>query len=306
MKKNLIILIGLSLFIFFAISMSSTPDIPIEDLIEKYGNDESEFIEVDGLNIHYRDEGAGMPILLIHGTAASLHTWDDWAQSLKKDYRVIRLDIPGFGLTGPHPEHDYSIPAYSQLIEIFVEKIGLDSLYVAGNSLGGNIAWYFTAQNPDLVKRLILVDASGYPVESIPLIFKMGRTPVLNKLLTMITPRSFIAKNLREVYHDDNKISDELIDRYYKMALREGNREALVKRMQNDLVDFTDLIATINVPTLIVWGRHDKWVPVSNAFRFQEDIPNSELVILEESGHVPMEENPAETLAEVKRFLNDD
>ena len=296
----LIILLLVANVLFFAY----TDDIPVEQLEEKYANDASKFIEIDGMQVHYRDEGSGMPLVLIHGTAASLHTWDAWTNELKNNYRVIRLDIPAFGLTGPHPAQDYSIETYASFIDHFLAKLNVDSIYLSGNSLGGNIAWYYAAEHPEKVKKLILIDPSGYPRDGeMPWIFKLARTPVLNSIIRYITPKSIIEKNLQQVYFDDSKITSKLIDRYYDMALREGNRTAFIDRAKTDMIDHTSKLKALTTPTLLIWGKEDSWIPVSDGNRFLSDLPNAQLVILENSGHVPMEENPEESLEILLNFL---
>lgn len=296
----LILLLVLANLIFLAY----TGDIPVDQLKEKYANQESKFISIDGMQVHYRDEGESMPIVLIHGTASSLHTWDAWTDRIKSNYRIIRLDIPAFGLTGPHPTQDYRIETYSAFLDHFLTKLNIDSMYLAGNSLGGNISWYYAAEHPTKVKKLILVDPSGYPRNGEkPWIFKLARTPILNSIIRYITPKSIIEKNLQQVYFDDSKITPELIDHYYDMALREGNRTAFIDRAKTDMIDHTHKLKTINTSTLIIWGKDDSWIPVSNGNRFLTDLPNAQLVIIDYSGHVPMEESAEESLKPMLEFL---
>lgn len=283
-----------------------TADIPAEELREKYTNQESEFVEIDGMQVHYRDEGKGMPIVLIHGTAASLHTWDEWTKELKKNYRVIRLDIPAFGLTGPHPMRDYSIGNYATFLDKFLTQLRVDSLYIAGNSLGGNIAWYYAAKHPTKVKKMVLIDPSGYPrTGEMPWIFKLARTPILNSIIRYFTPKSIVEKNLKEVYFDDGKVTTQLVDRYYDFTLREGNRTAFIDRAKTDMTDDTDKLKNIVAPTFIIWGNEDIWIPVSDGKRFISDIPTAQLKIMENVGHVPMEEKPLESVQYVLKFFDE-
>ena len=210
-------------------------DISVEDLKNDYANEQSQFIEVNEMQVHYRDEGEGFPIVLVHGTAASLHTWDAWTHELKKTNRVIRMDLPAFGITGPNKDADYSIEAYTTFLHSFLEKLELKKFHIAGNSLGGNIVWNYTADYPNKVEKLILVDASGLPTnKEQPAIFKMAKTPVLSSLFLYVTPKFLIKKNIDEVYADDSKVTDELVTRYHKMALRVGNRKAFVERAKTD------------------------------------------------------------------------
>ena len=283
-------------------------DISVEDLKNEFTNEHSQFIEIDEVNVHYRDEGEGFPIVLIHGTAASLHTWDAWTDVLKKTNRVIRMDLPAFGITGPNKNADYSIEAYTTFLHSFLEKLKLEKFHLAGNSLGGNIAWNYTADYPSKVEKLILVDASGLPTnKSQPAIFKMAKTPILNSLFLYITPRFLIKKNIEEVYEDDSKITDELINRYHKMALRVGNRKAFIDRAKTDFKLDTQVnlekLKSIQTPTLLIWGAKDLWIPIANGIRMNEILVNSKLEVLENSGHVPMEENPRESLKLMNDFL---
>jgi pimeloyl-ACP methyl ester carboxylesterase len=285
-------------------------DISADDLKKEYANEHSKFIEIDEMQVHYRDEGKGVPIVLVHGTASSLHTWDAWTKELTKNYRVIRMDLPAFGITGPNKNADYSIKAYTAFLDQFLTKINVDSFYLVGNSLGGNIAWNYTAEHPKKIEKLILVDASGLPTNKPqPAIFKMAKTPVLSSLFLYVTPKFFIRKNMKEVYGDKSKLTDSLVTRYHKMALRVGNRQAFIDRAK---IDFklgakvnVDKLKSIQTPTLLIWGAKDTWIPLDNGKRMDRILPNSKLVVLENSGHVPMEENPTESVEILKAFLND-
>lgn len=299
-KIILILLVGL-----LAITWQFTyRDIPVEALKLKYANEASQFMELSGMPVHYRDEGDGIPLVLVHGTAASLHTWDDWTEILKKDYRVIRMDLPAFGLTGPHPDANYSIKAYTAFLDQFLLQLDVDSLYLAGNSLGGNIAWNFAADHPERGKKLILLDASGYPSdEPDPWIFSLARTPILNLIVSALTPRSIIKNNLKQVYFDDEKITAPLITRYHQMTLRAGNRQAFIDRAKTPSVDHTARLDSLQMPTLILWGAQDTWIPLDDGQKFAWDIKHSELVVLENTGHVPMEESPEESVRVMMDFL---
>ena len=286
-------------------------DISVDDLKKEYANEHSKFIEIDGMQVHYRDEGKGFPIVLIHGTASSLHTWDAWTNQLTKTNRVIRMDLPAFGITGPNATGNYSIKSYTTFLHQFLDKIKVDKFHLAGNSLGGNIAWNYTAEHPEKIEKLILVDASGLPTNKPqPAVFKMAKTPVLSSLFLYVTPKLFIKKNMKEVYADESKITDELVTRYHKMALRVGNRQAFIDRAKMDfkLGSRANLekLKSIQTPTLLIWGAKDNWIPLDNGKRMDSILLNSKLVVLEDSGHVPMEENPEESLVMLKDFLTDE
>lgn len=304
------ILLIITLVLISIIILYGYQDIPVEKLKEKYANKASSFTTINGMDVHYRDEGVksdSIPIVLIHGTGASLHTFNAWANELKKTKRVIRMDLPAYGLTGPFPNKNYSIDNYVKFIQKFLSKLKIKKCILGGNSLGGQIAWNFTANYPNNVEKLILIDAAGYPMKSksVPIAFKVAQTPVLNKLLLYITPRFMVRASVENVYFDTSKVTDSMIQRYFDLTLREGNRKAFVDRLNiRNSKNQYDKIKTIKQPTLILWGAEDLLIPVENAYKFQKDLPNNKLVILNNSGHTPMEENPIKSLKEVILFLN--
>ena len=307
-SKQKYFLYALIILLIVLIKGAIYSDISVEELKKEYANEHSKFIEINEMQVHFRDEGEGFPIVLVHGTASSLHTWDAWTNELKKTNRVIRMDLPAFGITGPNKNADYSIESYTTFLHSFVEKLNLEKFHLAGNSLGGNIAWNYAAEQPAKVEKLILVDASGLPTnKEPPAIFKMAKTPVLRSLFLYVTPKMLITKNIKEVYADDDKVTDELVTRYHKMALRAGNRQAFIDRAKTDFkLDAkinTDRLKSIQTPTLLIWGAKDLWIPLDNGKRMNRILVNSKLEVLENSGHVPMEENPKESLELLKNFL---
>ncbi len=301
---TLAILIIIAIMIFFG-----HRDIPFNELKETYTDSESSFISVNGMDIHFRDEGDqtdSIPIVLIHGTGSSLHTFDAWTNSLKNSHRVVRVDLPAYGLTGPFPDRNYSMTHYTDFLKDFLTALEIKQCILAGNSLGGEIAWNFTLEQPEIVKKLILIDAAGYPLisKSVPIAFKLAQTPVLNKLLTFITPHFLVRASVENVYFDKSKVTDLLVERYFELTLREGNRQAFVDRfkMSKDTSAYHN-IKSIQQPTLIIWGAKDLLIPVENAYKFHEYLPNNTLVILDDTGHTPMEESPIESLEPMINFL---
>ena len=278
-------------------------DIPLEILKKKYCNEQSKFIEIDGQQIHYRDEGNGYPLVLIHGTSSSLQTWDAWTNELKNDFRVIRLDIPAFGITGETKERNYTIENYVKFIDDFTTALGIDTFYLAGNSLGGEITWNYAYSHSARVKKMILIDAAGYKrTGPTPLAFIIAKNSVLNKIMKKVTPKRLIKKSLIDIYHDDSKVTDELVNHYYEMLLRPGNRQAFSDRVRVIKYEAEDKVNKIKTPTLIQWGKYDNWILPEDAEKFKNTIEGSELKYYD-AGHVPMEELPAETAKDAKDFL---
>jgi pimeloyl-ACP methyl ester carboxylesterase len=291
------------------IAMTWQPDRPVSTLLARWAQPPSQFLDLDGMRVHYRDEGPRddpTPLVLIHGTSTNLQTWDGWVAELKNRKRVIRFDLPGFGLTGPSPDHDYRIGAYVRFTLQVLDKLGVQRFIVAGNSLGGDVAWEVAVSAPQRVESLILIDASGYSLNasSIPLGFRIARTPVLNQIARYSLPRGVIESSIRDLYGDPSRVTPELVDRIFELTLREGNRDALIQRIQQmELGAHADRIKTIKTPTLILWGGRDHLIPPDNARRFEHDIAGSKLVVFDDLGHVPYEEDPARTVAAVKTFL---
>jgi pimeloyl-ACP methyl ester carboxylesterase len=284
------------------------PDQSVEQLSIRWAQAPSRFVEVNGMQVHIRDEGPRndpMPIVLLHGTSASLHTWDGWTHSLTGQRRVIRFDLPGFGLTGPDPQNDYSMAAYVRFVGAVMDTLGVKTFVLAGNSLGGQIAWETAVAMPQRVSKLVLIDAAGYSFKpkSVPIGFWVARTPGLREVMGQVLPRGVIQSSLRNVYGDPSRVTPELVDRYYDMALRTGNRQALGKRFEQALSSDEAKIKTLKVPTLILWGAKDRLIPPENAQRFETDIAGSRLVVFADLGHVPHEEDAQRTVDAFKVFL---
>lgn len=307
------IVVGLLLLVVGALGAGfiawRVPDQPVSALLAKWAPPPSQFIALRGMQLHVRDEGPRddpLPIVLLHGTGASLHTWEGWTRELTRERRVIRFDLPGFGLTGPSPDGVYTIESYVDTVIAVVDTLGVQRFVLAGNSLGGYVAWATAVLHPARVDRLILVDAAGYPFQSqsVPLAFRIARTPILNRLVRDVLPRSVVASSLRNVYGDPTRVTPELVDRYFDLATRAGNRAALVARFdQTTPGPLSERVREIQVPTLILWGGQDRLIPLEFGEQFARDIHGSRLVVFDALGHVPHEEDPARTVAAVLPFI---
>lgn len=300
-KKFLFFLtLGILLLGVFSVS----PDKSFEELAPKYAASPSKLIEVKGLKIHYRDQGKGYPIVLIHGTGASLHTWDEWTEELIKNYRVIRLDLPAYGLTGQDPEKRYSSLDYVNLLDAFLDQLGVKEFHLGGNSLGGLVSWLYASYHDQKVNKLLLLNPSGFPFDSTPMVIKLAKIPILNLFIRYITPKSFVKKNLKEVYYNDDLITNKTIDRYYDLTLFEGNRDAFIDRSLIEREDYTDRLTLIQSPALVIWGENDEWIPVEDSEKFKAHLNNIKVVIMPKTGHIPMEERPKESVAIALDFLS--
>ena len=307
-------LLGLLLILSaIALGLSHEPDWPVQTLVARWAPPPSDFVEIKGQLVHLRDEGPRddpLPIVLVHGTSASLHTWEGWVRALKSQRRVITFDLPGFGLTGPfagqYTPDDYRGDSYVRFVLDLLDALKVDRAVLGGNSLGGEVAWRTAVAAPQRVASLVLVDAAGpafTPLE-IPLGFRLARVPVLNRISEWALPRDLVAQSVRSVYGHPDRVTPELIDRYFQLTLREGNRRALRMRMQSQVIgEGAERIASIRQPTLILWGGQDRLIPPATAQQFKQQIAGSQLVVFDDLGHVPQEEDATRSVAPVKAFL---
>ena len=307
-KSVLLLLAGLVFFAFAGLVATWAPDKSVAELSARWAPPPSQFVMVDGLQVHLRDEGPRddpVPIVLIHGTSDSLHTWDGWAEVLVPQRRVIRFDLPGFGLTGPNEDNDYSTARYVKFVAAVLDRLGVSKCVLVGNSLGGQVAWEAALNMPQRVRQLVLVDAAGYPFHptTLPLAFRLARSQVTRWLLQYVLPRGLVQGSLRNVVGDPSKVTPQLVDRYYDMALRSGNRRALGYRMNEELGVNPAPIKTLKLPVLIMWGGRDRLIPLQFGQQFARDIAGSTLVVFEDLGHLPQQEDPLRTVREFQKFL---
>lgn len=311
MKRGLT---GLALLVVGAIALlfawGYAPDRDPAAMRAKYANAASRFVHVGGgLRMHVRDEGRqGGPVLvLLHGSNSSLHTWEPWIRRLGGAHRIISLDQIGHGLTGPNPTADYSSAAFVRTLDRALTGMGVDRFALAGNSMGGWVAWNYALAHPDKVSALILADASGSPAAeptALPIGFRIARTPGINRLARVITPRGLVERSVRQSMSNQAVIDDRVIDRYHELLLYPGNREATGQRAATarNVAD-PAVLDKLRVPTLVMWGAEDKLIPVSAGRWFARTIPGSRLVVYPGIGHLPMEEAPDRSAADVAAWL---
>jgi pimeloyl-ACP methyl ester carboxylesterase len=300
-----------ALMLVATVATNWAPDRPVSELTARWAQPPSIFMDVTGLRAHVRDEGPRddpMPIVLLHGTSDSLHTWGGWTAVLARERRVIRVDLPGFGLTGPAPDGDYRVERYVQFVGALLDALGVQRCVLGGNSFGGWVAWETALAQPERVRALILVDAAGYPIESqsVPIGFRIARVPGLNRVMRSVLPRDLIESSVRNTYGDPSRVTPELVDRYYELTLRQGNRAALAQRFAaGRWAADPSRVRQLRQPTLILWGGRDGLIPLHYGEQFERDIAGSRLVVFPELGHVPQEEDPAATVAAVSQFLRE-
>jgi len=274
--------------------------------MSKYHYPQSRFVSAAGLQIHTRRTGQGPVLVLLHGLSSSLHTWEAWQQQLSERFTVVSLDLPGFGLTGPFADTDYSIGRYLRFLDACLDALDIEQCFLAGNSFGGLLAWQYALHAPQRVKKLIIVDASGYARDSIPPHYKLAMSPITRGLTYVLTPKSLIAKSVARVYGDASQVTDELVTRYHFMHTQPGNRQAysrILRAVMPNMGEDAEKIKAITQPTLILWGEKDQIIPLAHAELFHRDIADSRLILYPGAGHIPMEECPQQSSRDVQQFL---
>ena len=282
------------------------PDLPRATLEHRWAPPPSQFVAAAGVRLHVRDTGPrdGPAVLLIHGFGSSLHTWEAWVPLLEDRFRVVSLDLPGFGLTGPDPAGDYSDERSITVLVALMDRLGIRKAAVVGSSMGGRIAWRFAAAEPARVSKLVLMAPDGFA--------SMGREydrtpkqlPWLMRLLPYTAPKPLLRRTMSNAYAISGVLTDGVVDRYHDMLLAPGVRRAILDRLlQSRLVPPEPILATIRAPVLLLWGERDSAIPVANAANYERALTDVRTVILPGIGHVPMEEAPEASARALRTFL---
>jgi pimeloyl-ACP methyl ester carboxylesterase len=303
------LLLGVGLYLY-------TPDKSRVALEAEYATPPSTFLTIDGVRLHVRDTGPhdGRALLMLHGFGSSLQTWEAWSQKLSADYRVIRFDLPAFGLTGADPTGDYSDARSFQLIEDLMDRLGVTRATLIGNSMGGGIAWRFAATHAARVDKLVLISPEGFAVpgeDDRPVQPGPEKIPFTLQMMRFVMPTALLRMNIAPSYADTSKLTDAVMDRYRDMLLVAGNRDAILARMMQmpqgraTRLNPVPLLRTIQAPTLLLWGDQDQLIPFSNAKDYLAALPHARLAALPSLGHVPQEEAPGVSLPPVQAFLKE-
>lgn len=314
MKRFLKWTLGLVLALAGVFLLLRTPDTDPAAMKAKYGGPPSQFVDLGGgLTVHLRDEGprAAPVLVLLHGSNADLHTWDAWTRALSGQFRVIRYDQIGHGLTGPNPAGGHDGAAMVAVLERLRAKLGIERFAVAGNSMGGGIAARYASTYPQQVSALILVDSAGAPRQTGGagggrgnIGFTLAAMPGVNLLAQAITPRSLVERSLSQSVSNQAAVTPAAVDRYWELLRYPGNRAATMERFSTPRQPFTAQdLARITAPTLILWGDEDRLIPVADAQFFARSIANSRVRTYPGIGHLPHEEAATATAAEVRDFL---
>ena len=314
MKRILVIVFTLIAILAAGYLALRRADIPYSTLEKVYANEDSQFLTLNGeARLHYRDVGPrDAPVLvLVHGFSASLHTWEAWASDLKQDYRIVSLDLPGHGLTRCPDVSKMGIAQFVDAVDQALITLNIDKFTIIGNSMGGATSWNYTLTHPEKVEALVLVDASGWPetaedAENEPFVFKLLENPIARTLLKDLDMSSLIRSGLEDSFTDKSLVTDRMVKRYASLGRAPCHRAAILSLMSGENprpVASKEALAPITAPTLILHGADDNLVPVGDAERFAEAIPNAQKVIYENVGHLPQEEVASQSVKDLRQFL---
>ena len=287
------------------------PDIPYATLEAKYADGASRYMDLPGgLHVHYRDQGnaKGPTLVMVHGFSASLADWEPWVKILGGDYRIISLDLPGHGLTRAPAGYIPTIDSFAEVADAVPTKLGVSRYVVIGNSMGGLTAWNVALRHPEHLDGLVLVDAAGWGHEAqgdkAPVILRLLQTPV-GSALRDLDNRALIAQGLKAAFIDPKLVDKALVDRYSELSRAPGHRDILIHAAAGGRPTATpQTLAAIKVPTLIMFGEDDRLIPAADGKRFADAIPGSTLKLYPGVGHVPMEQIPEQSAADLKAWLD--
>ena len=305
----------LVIFIFSGIHL----DIPREELEEKYATGSSQFLDLyDGTRIHFRDEGnAKNPtVILLHGFNGSLLNFDRLVPLLVEDYRLVSIDLPGFGLTGAIPSADYSTESFIDTVTTLTTHLGIEKFSIAGNSMGGGVAWRYALNNPRKVESLILIASSGVMTEedsrkfaerkeNSPIVWRLMNSNILKRFLNYYTPKFFATQGLKVSVYDQKLANIEHAMQFHDLVLLEGSRNAILSMSMGSRSKMhgPESLSRIEAPTLVIHGDKDNIIPIERSQVFEEYIDNVEVKIYSQIGHLPMYEDPNKTANDIKSFL---
>jgi pimeloyl-ACP methyl ester carboxylesterase len=257
---------------------------------------------IDGLRIRYVRAGQGPPVVLLHGLASSIYTWRHVLPALAARHDVVAIDLPGFGDSEVPARFD-GVQAMRTVIAL-TDRLGLARASLVGNSLGGAIAVAIAARTPERVDRLVLVDAAGYnfrPADRPWIVRLVAAVP--GPLADAMPLRPMVTLALRQVFHDRRLVTPDEVAEYVAPLRRPGAVRVIRQiLLSEDALGFPEIVRGVRAPTLVVWGRYDRWIPARDAERFASDVPGARVVLLD-AGHMPQEERPAETAGLIEEFL---
>ena len=308
-------------FLFVLVYSGIYLDIPREELEAKYATGPSQFLDLpDGARIHFRDEGRSESpvIVLLHGFNGSLFNFERLVPLLAKDFRLISIDLPGFGLTGAIPSANYTTESFMDTVTRLTNQLGIEKFLIAGNSMGGGVAWRYTLENPTKVEGLILLASSGVGSKedvkkfeerenNPPIVWRLMNSTLFKKFLNYYTPKFFATEGLKRSVYDQKFADADHANQFHDLVLLEGSRNAILSMTMGGRRQMygPESLSKITSPTLVIHGEEDNIIGFERSSVFKENIDNAEIKIYPEIGHLPMYEDPVRTANDIIKFFQD-
>jgi len=293
------------------VALGQTPGIPRSEAEAKHAVAPSELMTFgDGTRVHFRDRGprSAPAIVLVPGFTDSLLSFEAVATSLAESHRVVSLDLPGHGLTGPIPSGDYSQDNLARTVLELTRLLGIERFAIAGNSMGGAVALRASLLAPGRVTKVMLLCAGGITDPANPeppMVVRLLRLPLVGPWLATATPRTQIEGYLARVVADPAKLDPAFVQAYSDLVLVEGGREARQKIMSVPFGEFLldGRLGEVRVPVLVLWGAKDPILSMRMADVFARDIPQAEKLVFDDVGHMPQLEAPERTAQALAAFM---
>lgn len=290
-------------------------DISYDRLEKIYANSDSRYLALgEEMRIHFRDVGPrdAPVIVLVHGFSASLHTWEPWVADLRRDHRVISLDLPGHGLSRCIDNDEIGTAQFVDVIDQLASALKVERFTLIGNSMGGAAAWNYALAHPGRLDGLVLVDAAGWPQsgedgKGRPFIFRLLEIPLARAVMKDLDLSSLIRSGLEDSFADPAFVTDDMVDRYASLARAPCHREALLSLSagrDRRSPATAERLAAIAAPTLVMHGEQDNLIPAAHGELFAAAIPGAELILYPDVGHLPQEEIAARSVGDLRTFLH--
>ncbi len=302
---------GIALFISaHAAELPSAGTITWDEILAKYSDADSRFVVLegaDGIRVHYKDQGAGPAVLLIHSSFGDLKDWDPWVAVLSRSYRVVRLDLPAFGLTGPVPSGNYSIDRYLTLVDALMDHLGIERFAVVGASYGGLVAFRYAATRLERVQALVLANSAGVEYGG------RGGTkervrPAIREFKPEVRTTAATEAALNTVVNDPARITPEFVARKTDYANVIGrDREAFVATQMYERGNPERVLSHVRAPALVLWGGNSRGLSAETAQLFvdyMKNVKSARKIVYDGGGHLLHIERPDQTVADVKQFLD--
>ncbi len=314
-RSFLAVILTLGIILFAGWMTLRRDDIPYDQLESIYANADSRYLAFgDDMRVHFRDVGPrdAPAIILVHGFSASLHTWEPWVANLKRDYRVISLDLPGHGLSRCIDNAAIGPKQFVETINRVANTLELERFTLAGNSMGGAAAWNYALTYPDRLDGLVLVDAAGWPrseaeSETRPLVFRLLDIDLARRVMKDLDLSSLIRGGLENSFGDPSFVTDDMVERYASFARAPCHREAILELVsggEERREASADLLAGITTPTLVMHGERDNLIPSAHGEKFAAAIPGAVLKLYAGVGHLPQEEIADLSASDLRAFLD--